>query len=79
MAQRSRRALAASRPSFTSSKFQKYQPFGQIPYIACSIFRGPDDEGFILYESRAICRYIAAKYPASGLILSDPKAHALFE
>ncbi|TCD67245.1 hypothetical protein EIP91_000322, partial [Steccherinum ochraceum] len=32
----------------------KIQPFGQIPYI--------DDDGFVLYESRAIARYIAAKY-----------------
>ncbi|KAJ6548711.1 glutathione S-transferase [Mycena capillaripes] len=47
------------------------QPFGQTPYI--------DDDGFILYETRAICRYIAAKYPASGLIPSEPKASALFE
>ncbi|KAJ7483864.1 glutathione S-transferase [Mycena galericulata] len=47
------------------------QPFGQIPYI--------DDDGFILYETRAICRYIAAKHPAAGLIPSEPKAHALFE
>ncbi|KAF8205903.1 glutathione S-transferase [Mycena galopus ATCC 62051] len=54
-----------------SPEFLQYQSFGQGPYI--------DDEGFILYESRAICRYIAAKYPASGLIPSDPKAHALFE
>ncbi|KAF8205929.1 hypothetical protein K438DRAFT_1917908 [Mycena galopus ATCC 62051] len=45
----------------------------QVPEIPA------DDEGFILYESRAICRYIAAKYPASGLIPSDPEAHALFE
>ncbi|KAJ6597566.1 glutathione S-transferase [Mycena vulgaris] len=47
------------------------QPFGLIPYL--------DDEGFILYETRAICRYIAAKYPASRLIPTDPKKHALFE
>jgi glutathione S-transferase len=32
-----------------------------------------------LYETRAICRYIAAKYPASGLIPTEPKANALFE
>ncbi|KAJ7174824.1 glutathione S-transferase [Mycena filopes] len=47
------------------------QPFGQIPYI--------DDDGFILYETRAICRYIAAKHPQSGLIPTEPKANALFE
>ncbi|KAJ7174765.1 glutathione S-transferase [Mycena filopes] len=47
------------------------QPFGQIPYI--------DDDGFILYETRAICRYVAAKHPQSGLIPTEPKANALFE
>ncbi|KAJ7196325.1 glutathione S-transferase [Mycena rebaudengoi] len=47
------------------------QPFGQIPYI--------DDDGFILYETRTICSYIAAKHPKSGLISTDPKANALFE
>ncbi|KAF7332913.1 Glutathione S-transferase [Mycena venus] len=52
-------------------EYLKKQPFGQIPYI--------DDDGFILYESRAICRYIAAKYPESGLIPTEPKANALFE
>ncbi|KDR68524.1 hypothetical protein GALMADRAFT_146195 [Galerina marginata CBS 339.88] len=55
-----------------SPEFLKYQPFGQVPYI--------DDDGFILYESRAICYYIAAKYPNQGtpLIPSELKAHALF-
>ncbi|KAF6746836.1 glutathione S-transferase [Ephemerocybe angulata] len=51
-------------------------PFGQVPYI--------DDEGFVLYESRAIGRYIALKYAGqgtAGLIpdQSDIKALALFE
>ncbi|KAG2031205.1 glutathione S-transferase [Suillus americanus] len=55
-------------PAFTA-----IQPFGQVPYI--------DDEGFILYESRAIARYLIKKYPNQGtsLIPSDPKAEALFE
>ncbi|KAI0092258.1 glutathione S-transferase [Irpex rosettiformis] len=48
-------------------------PFGQIPYI--------DDDGFVLYESLAICKYIAAKYAGTPLLpdQSDVKAVALFE
>ncbi|KAJ2924531.1 hypothetical protein H1R20_g12569, partial [Candolleomyces eurysporus] len=40
-----------------------------------------DDDGFILYESRAISRYIAEKYATQGttLIPRDAKAKALFE
>ncbi|KAG1721322.1 glutathione S-transferase [Suillus occidentalis] len=55
-------------PAFTAN-----QPFGQVPYI--------DDDGFILYESRAIARYLIKKYPNQGtpLIPSDPKSEALFE
>ncbi|KAJ7709046.1 glutathione S-transferase [Mycena rosella] len=52
--------------------FELIEPFGQIPYIE-------EEDGFVLYETRAICRCIAAKYPASGLIPSEPKAHAIFE
>ncbi|MBH0005034.1 glutathione S-transferase N-terminal domain-containing protein, partial [Pseudoalteromonas sp. SWYJZ12] len=49
------------------------QPFGQIPYI--------DDDGFILYESRAISRYLDAKFPDHGpkLLPTDLKKYALFE
>ncbi|KAJ7227677.1 glutathione S-transferase [Mycena rebaudengoi] len=47
------------------------QPFGQIPYI--------NDDGFILYETRAICHYIAVKHPESGLVPTDPKANVVFE
>ncbi|KAI9573206.1 glutathione S-transferase [Boletus coccyginus] len=57
-----------------STEFIKNQPFGQIPYI--------DDDGFILYESRAIARYLIRKYPnqgTTGLIPTDPKEEALFE
>ncbi|KAF7972944.1 hypothetical protein HWV62_16506 [Athelia sp. TMB] len=54
-------------------EFLKKQPFGQVPYI--------DDDGFLLYESRAIGRYLAAKYPSKGpaLLPAEIKANALFE
>lgn len=40
-------------------------PFGQFPYM--------DDDGFILHETSAIVRYIAAKYRDSGTpLLPDP-------
>ncbi|KZP22411.1 glutathione S-transferase, partial [Athelia psychrophila] len=54
--------------------FVAKQPFGLVPFI--------DDEGFILYESRAIGRYIATKYASQGLALiptSDLKTAALFD
>ncbi|KAJ6611035.1 glutathione S-transferase [Mycena sp. CBHHK59/15] len=48
-------------------------PFGQVPVV--------DDDGFILYENRAICRYVAEKYADRGpaLIPTELKARALFE
>ncbi|KAJ6575794.1 thioredoxin-like protein [Mycena sp. CBHHK59/15] len=51
--------------------YMEKQPFSQIPYI--------DDNSFILYETCAICRYIAAKHPSLGLIPLEPKANTLFE
>ncbi|KAF8711471.1 hypothetical protein AX14_013276 [Amanita brunnescens Koide BX004] len=56
-----------------SAEYMKKQPFGRVPVL--------DDDGFILYESRAISRYIATKYADQGtpLIPTDPKANALFE
>ena len=41
-----------------------------------------DEDGFVLYESRAIARYLIRKYPnqgTQGLIPTDPKEEALFE
>src|SRR4051812_27578453 len=46
------------------------QPFGQIPTI--------DDDGFKLYESRAICRYVSAKH-GDKLVPTDPKQRALMD
>ncbi|KAF9800158.1 hypothetical protein IEO21_10423 [Rhodonia placenta] len=59
-----------------SPSYLANQPFGQVPYIV-------DDDGFQLFESRAIGRYIALKYPDQGnKLMPDPadlKKTALFE
>jgi len=46
------------------------QPFGQVPAL--------DDAGFVVYESRAIARYINDTR-GNKLVPSDPKARALME
>ncbi|KAG2018393.1 glutathione S-transferase [Coprinopsis cinerea AmutBmut pab1-1] len=54
-------------------EYLEKQPFGQVPYF--------EDDGFGIYESRAIARYIAEKYADRGpaLIPTDLKKKALFE
>jgi len=50
----------------------EHQPFGQVPYIT-------QDDGFELFESRAIGRYLAVLGSGPELIPTDPKAQAKFE
>jgi len=51
------------------------QPFGKIPVL--------EDDGYFLFESRAIAKYIAKKYPGQGTKLipvdGDLKGYGLFE
>ncbi|EJF59314.1 thioredoxin-like protein [Dichomitus squalens LYAD-421 SS1] len=57
-----------------SPEYLAHHPFGQIPYI--------EDGGFELFESRAICRYLALKYGGVGKLVpaqSDIEASAKFE
>lgn len=52
----------------------KYQPFGRIPVLV--------EDDFVLYESRAICRYLVNKFQTketAQLIPTDPKQAALVE
>lgn len=51
------------------------QPFAKIPVL--------EDDGYFVYESRAICKYIARKYAGQGNKIipaeGDLKAYGLFE
>jgi glutathione S-transferase len=48
------------------------QPWGQVPVFE-------DDDGWQLYESRAICRYLDAKLPGPALMPADPRQRAVAE
>ncbi|KAH8081300.1 thioredoxin-like protein [Cristinia sonorae] len=50
-----------------SAAFLEHQPFGVVPYIV-------DDDGYEIYESRAIARYLAAKC-GSSLLPSPSDLH----
>ncbi|CAE7134721.1 unnamed protein product [Rhizoctonia solani] len=54
---------------------EQRQPFGAVPVLV-------DEDGTQLYESRAICRYLTAKYGKDSSLLPDTgdiKAYGLFE
>ncbi|EPE33962.1 Thioredoxin-like protein [Glarea lozoyensis ATCC 20868] len=54
--------------------YMKMQPFGKVPVL--------DDDGLVIYESRAICRYLARKYQSGTKFMPDDddfEAYAKFE
>ena len=51
-----------------SAAFLALNPNGKIPVL--------DDDGFVLYESAAILKYLARKKPDLGLVPLDPKGIA---
>lgn len=51
--------------------FLAMNPNGLVPTI--------DDDGFVLWESNTIVRYLAAKHDAGGLWPTDPRARASAE
>lgn len=55
--------------------FLKLQPFAKVPVL--------EDDGVFIFESRAICKYIAKKYAAQGTKLipdeGDLVGYGLFE
>ena len=46
-------------------------PFGVVPVL--------DDDGFVMYEARAIIRYLDAKLPGASLTPKDLRDHARME
>jgi glutathione S-transferase len=48
-----------------------HQPFGQVPAL--------EDNGFKMYESRAMMRYLDETLPGQALTPKDPKQRALME
>jgi glutathione S-transferase len=58
-----------------SPSFLKLQPWGKVPVL--------EDNGFFVFESRAICKYLVAKYAGQSSTLmpdlKDLKSYALFE
>jgi glutathione S-transferase len=51
-----------------TAEYKAMNPNGLVPTI--------DDDGFILWESHAIVRYLAKKHGAGGLWPQDPKVNA---
>lgn len=49
-------------------EYRAMNPNGLIPTL--------DDDGFVLWESNAIVRYLAAKHPETGLWPNDPRERA---
>ncbi|KAK7699352.1 Glutathione S-transferase hmp2 [Botryosphaeria dothidea] len=55
-----------------SEEYRKLQPFGKVPVL--------DDDGFLIFESRAICKYLDRKYPSGKkLIPEGDEAYGRFE
>jgi len=49
-------------------EFRRLNPNGLVPVV--------EDEGFVLWESNAIVRYLSRKYSPGGLCPADPRAAA---
>ncbi|MBF6098722.1 glutathione S-transferase N-terminal domain-containing protein [Nocardia cyriacigeorgica] len=54
-----------------SAAHRERQPFGEIPVL--------DDDGFVLYESRAIIRYLDQRLPGPALTPRDLRSRGLME
>jgi glutathione S-transferase len=63
--------LDVGRGELKARKYLKLNPNGMVPTI--------DDNGFILWESAAILRYLARKRPERNLLRSEEKEQAVLD
>jgi glutathione S-transferase len=63
--------LDMRRGDFQSAEYLAKNPNGKIPTI--------EDDGFVLWESAAILKYLAAKRPDGGLVPTDARGQALLD
>ena len=54
-----------------AGEFLRRNPNAKVPVL--------EDGNFVLWESRAICAYLASLNPKAGLVPSDPKSRALMD
>jgi len=61
-----------SKGEHKSDEFKQKQPFGKVPAL--------EDDGFWMFESRAICKYLEKRYPSGRKLIPDEdQAYARFE
>ncbi|PQE03118.1 Glutathione S-transferase protein [Rutstroemia sp. NJR-2017a BBW] len=62
-----------SKGEHKTEEYKKLQPFAKVPAL--------DDAGFVMFESRAICRYLARKYSSGKKLIPEGhgEAYARFE
>jgi glutathione S-transferase len=66
-----RETLDFQRGDYRTPEYLAKNPNGKIPTI--------DDDGFVLWESHAILKYLAAKKPERGLVPADARGAALVD
>lgn len=66
-----RKVLSFAKGEMRAPTYLAKNPNGMVPTL--------DDDGFVLWESAAILRYLAAKRPERGLVPADPRQAALLD
>jgi glutathione S-transferase len=63
--------VSIQRGEHRAPEYLALNPNGRVPTL--------DDDGFVLWESAAILRHLAAKHPEKGLVPLEPRAQAVLD